>query len=150
MMEGWTGTNTGPAFVPGLHRWLYEASDGRIGHGIIGLPSLLLHTTGRRTGLRRTSALVYGRDGDSFVVVASNYGGPHDPAWLANIRADPRVELQVGRRRLVAEARVVEPGDADYARLWGLMNRVTHYRYDHYQAGTARSIRLVAMRPVAG
>ncbi len=142
------GTSSGPAFVPDLHRWVYEATDGRLGHGIIGLPSLLLHTTGRRTGLRRTSALVYGRDGDTFVVVASNYGGPHDPAWIANVRADPRVELQVGRRRLVAEARVVAPGDPGYARLWALMNRVTGGRYDHYQAGTARPILLVAMRPV--
>lgn len=142
------GTNTGPAFVPGLHRWVYEASDGRVGHGIIGLSSLLLHTTGRHTGLRRTSALVYGRDGDSFVVVASNYGGPHDPAWLANVRADPRVELQVARRRLVAEARIVEPGDADYARLWALMNRDSRDRYDRYQAGTARPICLVALTPV--
>jgi deazaflavin-dependent oxidoreductase (nitroreductase family) len=150
MMNGWMGSSTGPAFVPGLHRWVYESSDGRVGHGIIGLPSLLLHTTGRRTGLRRTAALVYARDGDSFVVVASNYGGPHDPAWLANVRADPRVELQVGRRRLVAEARVVEHRDTDYPRLWGLMNRVSRDRYDRYQAGTARPIALVALRPAGG
>ena len=84
-LNGWMGSNSGPRSVPRVHRWLYRHSGGRLGHGIIGLPALLLHTTGRRTGLRRTAALVYARDGDSFVVAASNYGGAHDPAWVGNI-----------------------------------------------------------------
>jgi deazaflavin-dependent oxidoreductase (nitroreductase family) len=140
------GTNSGPAFVPQLHRWLYERTAGRLGHGIIGVPTLLLHTTGHRTGLRRTSALVYGRDGRSLVVVASNYGGAHEPAWLTNVRADPHVQLQIARRQLAAEARIVDQGDADYARLMALMNRINHNRYAHHQAGTTRPIPLVVMR----
>jgi deazaflavin-dependent oxidoreductase (nitroreductase family) len=144
------GTSSGPAFVPGLHRWAYRRSGGRLGHGVIGVPALLLHTTGRRTGLRRTAALVYGRDGDSFVVAASNYGGERDPAWLDNIRADPHVQLQVARRRLDAEARIVHPGDADYPRLMGVMNRINHDRYLHYQARTARPIPLVALTVAGG
>jgi len=147
ILNGWMGTNSGPAFVPGLHRWLYMRTGGRLGHGIIGVPALLLHTTGRRTGRLRTSALVYGRDGEALVVVASNYGGEHDPIWLQNLRADPRVQLQVSRRRVAATARVVEPGDADYARLMALMNAVNRNRYRHYQARTARPIPLVAMTP---
>src|ERR1035441_11112021 len=91
------GTSTGPAFVPRVHRWLYQRTGGRLGHGIIGVPALLLHTTGRRSGLRRTVALVYGRDGSAFVVAASNYGGDHDPVWLGNIRADARVRLQAAQ-----------------------------------------------------
>ena len=147
VLNGWMGTKSGPAFVPRLHRWLYQTTGGRLGHGIIGVPSLLLHTTGRRSGVRRTSALVYGRDGSSLVVAASNYGGARDPAWLANLRATPRVELLVARRQVVAHARVVEVGDADYPRLLAVMNRVNRDRYVHYQARTARPISLVLMSP---
>jgi F420H(2)-dependent quinone reductase len=147
VLNGWMGTSNGPAFVPHLHRWLYVRTGGRLGHGVIGVPSLLLHTTGRRTGRARTAALVYGRDGESLVVAASNYGGERDPAWLQNLRADPRVGLQVGRRRVAAEARVVVPGDADYARLMALMNAVNRGRYTHYQTRTARPIPLVTMTP---
>ena len=80
-------------------------------------------------------------------MAASNYGGQRDPAWLRNLRADPWVRLQVGRRQLAAEARVVESGDADYARLMALMNAVNRNRYVHYQARTARPIPLVLMTP---
>jgi deazaflavin-dependent oxidoreductase (nitroreductase family) len=140
------GTSAGPAFVPRVHRWLYQRTGGRLGHGIIGLPALLLHTTGRRSGLRRTAALVYGRDGGSYVVAASNYGGDHDPAWLDNIRANSRVWLQVARRHAEAEAWIVPPGDPDYARLLAMMNQVNRNRYDLYRAKTTRPIPLVALR----
>ena len=149
-LNGWMGKSTGPAFVPKVHRWLYERSAGRLGHGIIGVPALLLHTTGHRTGLRRTAALVYGRDGRAFVVAASNYGGDHNPAWLDNVRSNPRVQLQVARWQLVAEARIVEHDDADHARLFALMNRINHDRYDHYQARTARPIPLVVISVAEG
>ncbi len=145
-LNGWMGTSSGPAFVPRMHRWLYQRTAGRLGHGIIGVPALLLHTTGRRSGVRRTAALVYGRDGSAYVVAASNYGGDHDPIWLGNIRADARVRLQVARRHLEAEARIVLPGDADYPRLLAVMNAVNRNRYDLYRAKTARPIPLVAMR----
>ena len=145
-LNGWMGTSTGPAFVPQLHRWLYQRTGGRLGHGIIGVPALLLHSNGRRSGLRRTAALVYGRDGSAYVVAASNYGGDHDPVWLGNIRANARVQLQVARRQLEAEARIVLPGDADYPRLLAVMNAVNRNRYDLYRARTARPIPLVVMR----
>jgi deazaflavin-dependent oxidoreductase (nitroreductase family) len=139
------GANSGPAFILHAHRWLYEHTDGRLGHGMIGAPTLLLYTTGRRSGLRRTTALVYGSDGDIYVVAASNDGADHNPAWLYNVRANPHVKVRVARRVLVGEARVVESEQADYARLWALMNRTNHSRYDHYQAKTTRPIPLVAV-----
>jgi deazaflavin-dependent oxidoreductase (nitroreductase family) len=145
-LNAWMGTSAGPAFVPRVHRWLYQRTGGRLGHGVIGLPALLLHTTGHRSGLRRTAALVYGRDGGSYVVAASNYGGDHDPAWLDNIRANSRVWLQVARRHAEAEARIVPPGDPDYARLLAMMNQVNRNRYDLYRAKTTRPIPLVALR----
>lgn len=132
-----------------LHQGLYVRTGGRVGHRLIGVPSLLLTTTGRRSGRPRTSALVYARDGSDFVVAASNGGLDQDPAWILNIRSNPAVRIQVARRRGSGRARVVERDDADYARLWGLVNAVNHNRYDGYQARTSRPIPLVAVTPDA-
>jgi deazaflavin-dependent oxidoreductase (nitroreductase family) len=130
-----------------LHGQLYERSDGRVGHRMIGVPTLLLRSTGRRTGALRCNALVYAADGSDYVLVASNGGSDHPPGWLFNVRAQPAVEVQVARRRSPGTARVLEPGDADYERLWRLVNDHNHGRYDAYQRGTARPIPLVVVTP---
>lgn len=130
-----------------FHESVYVRTDGRIGARLIGVPTLLLRTKGRRSGQIRTVALIYARDGGSFVLVASNHGLEVPPAWLLNIGADPHVEIQVGRRRSAATARVVGRGDADYPRLWKLVNDGNHHRYDSYQARTARAIPLVVLDP---
>src|SRR5690242_7990017 len=97
-----------------LHEELYIRSDGRLGHRMIGVPTLLLRTTGRRSGARRTNGLVYARDGDDYLIVPSNGGADRPPAWLHNLKADPDVEIQIGRRRRRGMARVVEPSDPTY------------------------------------
>jgi F420H(2)-dependent quinone reductase len=130
-----------------VHQAIYDLSDGRLGHHMLGVPCLLLRTTGRRTGKSRTSALVYARDGDDYVVVASLGGSDRPPAWLHNVRADPHVGVQVGRERLAAVATVVERGEAAYARLWRAVNDVNRGRYDGYQAKTSRPIPLVRLTP---
>ncbi len=130
-----------------LHQAVYERSDGRVGHRLIGVPSLILRTTGRRTGRTRAAVLVYGSDQGRYVVVASNGGQDRSPAWLHNVSTNPEVSIQVGRRRAAAEARIVESGDADYPRLWRLVNEVNHRRYDGYQKLTARPIALVLLTP---
>lgn len=130
-----------------LHQRLYERTDGRIGHRMIGVPSLLLRTTGRRTGQPRTSALVYARDGEDYVLVASNGGSDRPPGWLFNVEARPGVEIQVGRTRSAATARVVSAGDESYPRLWKLVNDRNHGRYDRYQVKTERRIPLVVVTP---
>ncbi len=132
-----------------LHQRLYERTDGRIGHKLIGVPSLLLRTTGRRTGQERTSALVYARDGDSYVLVASNGGSDRPPGWLFNIEANDAVEIQVGRKRSPAVARIVTADDASYARLWKLVNDRNFGRYDRYQTKTERRIPLVVVTATA-
>src|SRR5206468_2566648 len=81
--------------------------------------------------------LVYAKDGDSFIVVASNGGADRPPGWLYNVTAQPAVEVQLGRRRLDAAAEVVGPDDARYAALWKLANERNHGRYDQYQAKTS-------------
>jgi deazaflavin-dependent oxidoreductase (nitroreductase family) len=119
---------------------------------MIGAPTLLLRTVGRRTGRPRCSALCYARDGDRFVVAASNDGADEPPAWFHNLVAEPSVELQVGCRRLSGHAEVVEASHPDHASLWAAMNASNHGRYDWYQSQTSRPIALVAVTPteVAG
>jgi deazaflavin-dependent oxidoreductase (nitroreductase family) len=130
-----------------LHAALYVRSGGRIGHRLAGVPSLILWTTGRQTGATRPAVLIYGRDGDAYALVASNHGFDRPPAWLLNIRADPDVGVQIGRRRTPARARVVEADDPDYERLWTLVNDTNHQRYAGYQSRTARPIPVVVVTP---
>lgn len=136
---------TGPAPVLRAHRWLYDHTDGRIGHGMIGAPTLLLRTSGRRSGRRRTTALCYISDAGRLVLAASNDGADRSPGWFHNLVSDPAVEVQVGRRRLAGHAVVVDPSHLDYGRLWRLMNATINGRLDAYQARTRRPIPLVAI-----
>jgi deazaflavin-dependent oxidoreductase (nitroreductase family) len=130
-----------------VHQFLYESTDGRIGHRMLGTPTLLLRTTGRRSGARRTNALVYVPDGDDQVVVASKGGDDHAPAWLFNLTAEPNVQMQVGRERRPATARVVNHDDPDFERLWRLVNDNNSGRYDAYQSKTQRQIPVVVLTP---
>lgn len=128
-----------------VHQSLYELTDGRVGHGFILVPTLLLRTTGRRTGRTRTSALAYALDGGDWIVVASNGGSDRPPGWLLNIEANPAVEVQVARRRRRARATVVRRGDARFEQLWDLVNDNNHGRYRGYQAKTSRDIPVVVL-----
>jgi deazaflavin-dependent oxidoreductase (nitroreductase family) len=114
---------------------------------MLGVPTLLLRTTGRRSGAERTNALVYASDGGEYVVVASNGGDDRGPGWLFNVRAEPEVEIQVAQARMPGTARVLEPGDQDYDRLWRLVNENNRDRYDGYQAKTSRPIPLIVVSP---
>jgi deazaflavin-dependent oxidoreductase (nitroreductase family) len=98
--------------------------------------------------------LIYFKDGASWVVVASNGGSDHGPGWLANLRTEPHVLVQVGRRKWSATARVAMPEER--ARLWPLVNHNNrglaplfhpgaHGRYDAYQRNTSREIAIVIL-----
>lgn len=130
-----------------LHGKLYEGTDGRVGHRMIGVPTLLLRTTGRRSGALRTNALVYALDREDHLVVPSNGGADQAPAWLHNLRAKPEVEIQIGRDRRRGTARVIGPPDPDYDRLWRIVNENNHDRYSAYQKKTTRPIPVVAITP---
>ncbi len=133
------------AFVR-THDTVYRGTRGWIGHRIPGAPdSLLLHTVGAKTGLARTNSLTYARDGDSYLVVASNGGDRRAPGWYHNLRADPDVEISLGRRRLRVTAQPVLPEDPDYARLWRIVNANNANRYDGYQARTSRPIPVIRL-----
>jgi F420H(2)-dependent quinone reductase len=127
------------------HAFIYEHTDGWLGHRLLVVPCLMLRTTGRKTGQIRTNSLVYATDGERFIVVASKGGDPKAPAWLLNLRAKPEVDVQIGRTRFPATATEIGPGDPDYGRLWKLANDHNANRYDAYQKKTTRPIPLVAL-----
>jgi F420H(2)-dependent quinone reductase len=130
-----------------IHGKLYERTDGRIGHRTIGVPSLLLRSTGRKSGAIRTNAIVYARDGGDYLLVASNGGADRPPGWLHNVRAKPEVEIQVGRQRQAGLARVIDSADPSYERLWKLVNDNNKHRFEAYQKLTSRPIQIVAVTP---
>jgi deazaflavin-dependent oxidoreductase (nitroreductase family) len=120
----------------------YVESDGRNGHRWNGVDTLLLTTHGRRSGKLRRTALIYGRDGDRYVVVGSYGGAAKHPTWFLNLRAEPEVEVQVGAAKF--QARAVAATGEERSRLWHLMTSIWS-QYDQYQAKTAREIPVVAI-----
>ena len=103
---------------------------------------LLLTTKGRRSGEPRIAPLIYGRDGDTHLVVASKGGSPEPPAWYVNLEADPEVEVQVLGDRFRARARTATAEER--TRMWKEM--VSHWPdYDAYQARTEREIPVVVL-----
>ncbi|MEJ3653331.1 nitroreductase family deazaflavin-dependent oxidoreductase [Actinomycetes bacterium KLBMP 9759] len=129
------------------HVRTYLASGGTEGHEQDGVRTLLLATTGRRTGVPRRNALIYGTSGDDFVVVASKGGEDDHPAWFTNLQATPSVGVQVGTRRFTARARVASP--AERGPLWATMTGIFPL-YDEYAQKTDREIPIVLLTPQYG
>lgn len=124
----------------------YVATDGEEGHIWNNVSTLLLTTTGRRSGKPRRTALIYGRDGDRYLVVASNGGATEHPLWYLNLRDQPDVELQVGAERFHARARTATPEEKP--RLWQRMAEIWP-GYNEYQTKTPRDIPVVILVPGA-
>lgn len=120
----------------------YVESDGRNGHLWRGYPTLLLTTRGRKSGLQRRTALIYGQDGDNYVIVASRGGDPKHPGWYLNLSENPQVEVQVNADKFTALAHTVS--GVDKARLWKLMTSV-YPPYESYQAKTTREIPVIVL-----
>jgi len=122
----------------------YVESDGKKGHLWRGVTTLLLTTRGRKSGKLRRTALIYGRDGANYLIVASKGGAPNHPAWYLNLVENPEVELQVGAEKIAAHARTATPDEK--RRLWEVMSKAFP-QYDKYQAKTGREIPLVILEP---
>jgi len=122
----------------------YRATDGEVGYLWNDAPILLLTTTGRRSGELRTSALIFGRDGDDYLVVGSMGGAPRHPSWYLNITAQPAAEIQVRADRIPVIGRTAS--DDEKPRLWRIMTDVWP-NYDAYQTRTDRSIPVVVLSP---
>jgi F420H(2)-dependent quinone reductase len=124
-----------------LHDRIYQKTQGRIGHKIPGVPpSLLLHTTGAKTDQPRTNSLTYARDGDAYLIVASNGGSDRYPGWHHNLRARPEAEINVGPKRFGVSWRQITPADSDYQRKWQIVNKNNRNMYNGYQRKTSRPI----------
>jgi len=124
----------------------YVASNGGKGHLWRGVPTLLLTTRGRHSGKLRRTALIYGRDAESYVVVASVGGAKKHPLWYLNLEADPRVDIQVGAERVAGTARTAT--DEERRRLWPQMADIWP-DYDNYQKKTSRQIPVVIIDPAS-
>jgi deazaflavin-dependent oxidoreductase (nitroreductase family) len=123
----------------------YRETDGEEGYLWNGAPSLLLTTTGRKSGEARTAPLIFARDGDDYLVVASVGGMPKHPAWYLNLRADPHAHIQVRGEHLDVVARTAS--DDEKPRLWAIVNE-TWPNYDTYQTRTDRVIPVVVLTPI--
>jgi deazaflavin-dependent oxidoreductase (nitroreductase family) len=123
----------------------YVESDGKKGYLWHGMTTLLLTTRGRKSGKLRRTALIYGRDGVNFLLVASNGGAPKHPAWYLNLVENPEVSLQVGAEKFTAHARTAEPEEK--LNLWQVMSKAFP-QYDKYQAKAGRDIPLVILEPI--
>ncbi|MFZ9984678.1 MAG: nitroreductase family deazaflavin-dependent oxidoreductase [Ilumatobacteraceae bacterium] len=123
----------------------YVESGGEDGHIWRGVPTLLLTTTGRKSGMLRRTALIYGIDGSDYVIVASKGGHPTNPLWFENLVDDSNVEIQVGPQIIQAHASVITD-ESRYQRVWDQMVTVWP-GFNEYKEKTSRLIPLVALTP---
>jgi deazaflavin-dependent oxidoreductase (nitroreductase family) len=127
------------------HIQRYVETDGEEGHDWNGVPTLLLTTKGRKSGKLRRTALIYGKVGSSYVVVASKGGAEDHPAWYLNLSENPEVAVQVGPDDFTAIARTAD--DNEKPELWRTMAEIWP-AYDEYQTKTDRPIPVVVLDPL--
>jgi deazaflavin-dependent oxidoreductase (nitroreductase family) len=127
------------------HAVVYRATRGVVGHRFPGVPPmLLLDHVGAKSAVRRTTPLLYLKDGEDVVLIASKGGHPRNPAWFHNLQAHPDTTVQVGSRRQAVHARTATPEERE--RLWPKV--VDMYGpYADYQRRTAREIPIVILEP---
>jgi deazaflavin-dependent oxidoreductase (nitroreductase family) len=119
--------------------------DGRsTGAGASGLPTLLLTSIGRKSGEKRTAPLVFLQNGEDMVIVGSLAGYDHHPAWVLNIRANPKCSVQLDRRKMTAVAR--EASEKERKDLWPRLVALLPL-WDHFQKQTDRPFAIVILSP---
>jgi deazaflavin-dependent oxidoreductase (nitroreductase family) len=132
----------------GDHIRQYVESDGEKGHDRRGMHTLLLTTRGRKSGKLRRTALIYGQDGNNYLIVASNGGADNHPLWYLNLSEDPAVQIQVGADTLGAHARTASAEEKP--RLWQIMSKIfpTYDSYVTKASKAGRDIPLVILEPL--
>jgi deazaflavin-dependent oxidoreductase (nitroreductase family) len=137
---------TGLRWAGKLNTPLYRLSGGRIGGKVGKAPVLLLTTTGRKSGEKRTAPVVYLQDGERMVVINTNAGNAKVPAWSLNLAADPKAEVEVGSRKIPVVARVAE--GEERTELWRKHN-VQYAGFDEYDAELDREPKVIVLEPAA-
>jgi deazaflavin-dependent oxidoreductase (nitroreductase family) len=128
-----------------LHRNVIRLSGGRIGGTGYGMPVVMLNTTGRKSGKKRTTMLTSPVQEDGRVVLVASYGGDdRHPSWYLNLRDNPEVELTLEGRTRAMKARTASPEEK--AELWPRVV-AAHKGYAQYQTRTDREIPLVILEP---
>lgn len=126
-----------------LHAALYRLTGGKLMASVGKAPVLLLETTGAKTGRRRTAPLLYLKEGDDFIVVASAGGSPRHPGWYRNLLAHPRAEVIVGARRVSVTAGTASASEKES--LWPRLVEI-YPGYQRYQKATERDIPVVRLK----
>jgi len=132
-------------FFMTIGTYLYKISGGKIGGRLPGLEVLLLTTTGRKTGRKRTTPLGYFEDQGSFIIIGSNAGFDTHPAWFYNLKSQPRVTIQVKDKQLQVNAEVAGPDERN--QLWTKLVELAPF-YGNYAKKTSREIPMVILHPV--
>lgn len=127
-----------------LHRLAWDLSGGRLGRRVLGMPVLELETTGHKTGQARRILISYVQTPDGPALAGTNAGADHDPAWIRNLRADPRGRVRESGKWRQVEARFLDGEEA--TRVWELF--LGHEGYGGYQEMTERPIPLVVLESV--
>ncbi len=132
---------------PKVDPWLMRTTRGRITSRLYGFPALLLITIGAKTGKERTSPLLYVRDGEDFVIVGTNFGTEHHPAWTGNLLKTPEARIVIGEETIAVTAELCD--GATLERLWPKFTSV-YGGYDAYRARlTRRTPRMFRLHPRA-
>lgn len=132
---------------PKIDPWLMRTTGGRIATHVYGFPALLLITTGAKTGQSRTSPLLYARDGDDFLVVGTNFGTEHHPAWTSNLLKTPTARIAIGHDTLDVRAQQVD--EATFQRIWPRFTAVYPGYDDYLKRLTHRTPRMFRLEPIA-
>jgi deazaflavin-dependent oxidoreductase (nitroreductase family) len=122
----------------------FRSTNGRAMSAMRGMPILLLTTVGRKTGKRRTTPLMYIRDGERYVITASNNGRARHPAWFHNLQASPQAGIELPGQSLEVSATVASQTEKD--RLWPQLVSKAPF-FDGYQRNTSRLIPMVLLKP---
>lgn len=129
-----------------INAFLIRLTGGRLGGRLGSQTVLLLHTTGRKSGKAYNTPISYYRDGNNYLVVASNWGKESHPAWYFNLKHQPHATIQVGAADIPVEAHDAE--GSDYERLWKLVTGLNS-QFVQYQKGLTRRIPIVILTPQA-
>ncbi|PEG43146.1 nitroreductase family deazaflavin-dependent oxidoreductase [Mycolicibacterium agri] len=126
------------------HIWVYQRTNGRVGERLLWFPAALITTTGRKSGQQRTTPTLYLRDGDRVVLPASFGGRDQHPGWYHNLKANPKVHIQIGGEHTDLVARDATPEERE--QLWPRLTRM-YPPYRDYREATDRVIPLVICEP---